>query len=174
MAPKRKPLAERFWPKVEKTETCWIWRGSRQSNGYGQINPGGDGLAPLRAHRVAYELVRGPIPDGLILDHLCRNPACVNPDHLEPVTYRENAMRGVSPKLVSHRTGICRRGHAMVTLKSGRKRCRVCARPSHESSNCAWRAKNQKKIAGYAKAWRERNPNYDRARYIARKEKANA
>lgn len=89
-----KTLAERFWPKVSKTDSCWLWQASLDGKGYGQINGGRTPTRMMRAHRVAYELVIGPIPDGLDLDHLCRTPRCVNPDHLEPVTRRENTARG--------------------------------------------------------------------------------
>lgn len=80
---------ERFWTKVEKTETCWLWtRGLNR--GYGNFH--GNRKTNL-AHRYCYELLKGPIPEGMQLDHLCRTPRCVNPDHLEPVTGLENMKR---------------------------------------------------------------------------------
>ena len=98
--PRKTPLADRFWSKVQKQESgCWIWTGTRtRDGGYGQIRlPGlyAPLIGPMRlAHRVAYELLVGPIPAGLVLDHLCRNRRCVNPAHLEPVTQRVNIQRG--------------------------------------------------------------------------------
>ena len=88
----KRPLSVRLWAKVDKSGDCWIWTGCRIRHGYGRIS--GPGRKPLLAHRVAYELTYGPIPDGLELDHLCRNPSCVRPDHLEPVTHLENVRRG--------------------------------------------------------------------------------
>lgn len=85
-------LVERhFWEKVYMTSECWLWTGSLDTNGYGQLQ----GLRRKRqmAHRMAYEGIVGPIPDGLTLDHLCRNTRCVRPDHLEPVTHYENLRR---------------------------------------------------------------------------------
>lgn len=89
----RKPrptLEERFWAKVEKTDGCWLWQGYKTVMGYGRINVDGHAVG---AHRVAYEMLVGPIPVALTLDHLCRNPGCVRPDHLEPVTLAENSLR---------------------------------------------------------------------------------
>jgi len=83
--------AERFWPNVEKTDECWIWKGGANKRGYGSFF---DGVWNVRAHRYSYELAIGPIPPGLHLDHLCRNTRCVRPDHLEPVTGEENHRRG--------------------------------------------------------------------------------
>ena len=89
---RRIPLAERFWPKVRKTATCWLWTGSRNNMGYGKIKQA-DRRTMSLAHRVSYELLVGPIPEGMQLDHLCRVRHCVRPDHLEVVTNRENNMR---------------------------------------------------------------------------------
>jgi hypothetical protein len=79
----------RFWSKVDQGEDCWRWTACT-SNGYGRFSVK---RQPVLAHRFAYELLVGPIPEGLELDHLCRNRWCVNPDHLEPVTHDENVRR---------------------------------------------------------------------------------
>src|SRR5260221_14462809 len=86
---------ERFLSLFEfRPSGCWEWQGYTNNHGYGQFRPTkGDRRF---AHRFSYELFRAPIPTGLVIDHLCRNPRCVNPDHLEPVTERENMLRGYS------------------------------------------------------------------------------
>lgn len=81
---------------VTDARGCWVWQWAKDANGYGKKRH--DGHMRM-AHRVYYELRHGPIPDDLPLDHLCRNPSCVNPDHLEPVTNAENLRRGTRTKL---------------------------------------------------------------------------
>jgi hypothetical protein len=82
------PMLERFWMKVQKGTSCWIWTGG-SSNGYGLFTESSKGKTHI-AHRFSYEQTVGPIPDGLHLDHRCRNRRCVNPDHLRPVTNKQN------------------------------------------------------------------------------------
>lgn len=123
----------RFSAKVDKTPTCWLWTGNLNPAGYGGFK-----LArkEVRAHRFAYMALVGPVPDGLVLDHLCRVRKCVNPEHLEPVTLGENTLRGetVSARnaLVTH----CPAGHPYddgnTYHSDGRagRRCKECTRVS--------------------------------------------
>lgn len=123
-------MSDRFWSKVDRQgddpDACWLWRGCTQAPGYGRfrVEP-----ATVYAHRYAYEQMVGPIPDGMVLDHLCRVPACVNPLHLEPVTQAENVRRG-SKNGMQSRTH-CANGHpfdAANTIADGRsgRVCRAC------------------------------------------------
>ncbi len=120
---------QRFWAKVNKTDGCWEWTGVTV-NGYGRFlfTTG----KTVRAHRFAYELLVGPIPDGLQLDHLCRNRSCVNPVHLEPVTQQENLRRGNPGKHWSDRTH-CDYEHPYdeantIMRSNGTRVCRECGR----------------------------------------------
>ena len=122
---------DRFLAKVEPlADGCWRWTGSRIPNGYGNFR--GYESRMVMAHRFAYEEFVGPIPDGLQIDHLCRNKWCVNPEHLEPVTNRENQLRGEAPMVALHIAGVCIRGHtgpfSYVNASDGRRRrkCRTC------------------------------------------------
>jgi hypothetical protein len=128
------PLAERFWSKVDKSDPhgCWMWTASLNRGGYGQfiVMRGSRGY-PKPAHRVAWEFLRGEIPGDLVVDHLCRNRACVNPGHMELVTNDENIKRGVWPAVVNARKTHCIRGHPFdedntYRAPSGGRQCRVC------------------------------------------------
>lgn len=142
--PNAKTLADRLLLKIEKTDSCWVWRGLVDRNGYGSINLRA-GQKRL-AHRLAYEVFVGAIPDGTELDHVCHtrdaecpggdtclHRRCVNPAHLEPVTHQINMERGRSPWAVSDRS-TCTRGHlrtpenTWIRKTDGYRQCRVCSR----------------------------------------------
>lgn len=90
-------LLDRIFEKVDKTDTCWNWTGATRT-GYGRVRKGKRGEGVLTAHKVVYETLIGKVPTGLVLDHLCRNRVCVNPEYLEVVTYKENLKRGCEAK----------------------------------------------------------------------------
>ena len=108
---------------------CWLWEAPNDGDGYGQMSIGGK---HVRVHRFAYELLVGPIPPGLQLDHLCRVRACVNPMHLEPVTSRENSMRGDAVQARNAAKSHCVNGHEFTAANTytakGYRECRACAR----------------------------------------------
>jgi HNH endonuclease len=126
---------ERFWSKVALgVDGCWLWVGATMSNGYGRFGIGGTKI--VLAHRWSYESMVSEIPPGLVIDHLCRNRACVNPWHLEPVPQKVNVLRGRGPELLrARRSGAthCSRGHEFTpgntyTDKRGQRSCKSCAR----------------------------------------------
>lgn len=129
---KQTPVEPRFWAKVRSAEDvnlCWEWTGSKLK-GYGQIRVA---CRTRYAHRWAYERFVGPIPDGLELDHLCRNPGCVNPAHLEPVTHRVNMLRGETVGARHAAVTACPAGHPYDEANTGRtasggRRCLACHR----------------------------------------------
>ena len=134
---------ERFWAKVEKAEDCWLWTASIRANGYGAFSLAG---TPVLAHRYSYELAKGPIPPGLVIDHLCMRPGCVRPDHLEAVTVAENTRRGYSgPVGASHHMSKthCPHGHPYdeantyrLKRRNGRS-CRACGAARSRSRKAA-------------------------------------
>lgn len=130
----------RFWIKVDKSGDCWLWTAGRTPEGYGKFWL--DGRTVL-AHRVAFELGHGPIPDGLQLDHLCRVRHCVR--HLEPVTVRDNLMRGPGTlAAINAAKTHCRNGHEFTDANTyrppdGSRMCRECMRA--KDRRAYWRKK---------------------------------
>lgn len=110
-----------FWAKVDKTKGCWYWQGGTNGR-YGMY-------CGQLAHRISYTLMIGEIPEGLEIDHLCRNTICVRPSHLEPVTHSENILRGHSFNRSKDR---CPKGHRYTsentTINKGKRYCRTCKR----------------------------------------------
>lgn len=125
----------RFWSKVNVggPNGCWLWTANRNKarHGYGQFDYAIDGRqVTWRAHRLAYCLVRGDIPEGMGLDHLCNNPPCVNPAHLEPTAHRDNVLRGTAPPGMNARKTHCPRGHSFAEhgkeYPGAGRRCGTC------------------------------------------------
>lgn len=126
-------LEKRFWEKVDRRgpDECWPWTGWVNRGGYGRFKL--DQATTVAAHRQAYLLEVGPIPTGLTLDHLCRNRACCNPAHLEPVTNKVNVLRGEGPTALNARQTVCKEGHPLegdnlMVTPQGYRRCRECHR----------------------------------------------
>ena len=130
------PLSAKFWAKVDGTRgywECWLWTGAKGGDGYGMHGVTEDGRRYTRqVHRLAYTLAVGEIPDGLTIDHLCRNRLCCNPNHLEVVSIRENILRGDGVAANNARKTHCPRGHEYTeenTYVYRKKRhCRECGR----------------------------------------------
>ena len=102
---------ERFFRKVNKTSTCWLWTGWVDKDGYGGFSKGARGQGYWRAHVYSYILHHGLVPEGKIVEHECNTPACVNPSHLRAKTQRENVMRSSGPSAVNSRKTHCPRNH---------------------------------------------------------------
>lgn len=123
-----KNTLERIGRYIQKTDSCWNWTGQILPGGYGKTTVN---YKTVLAHRFVYESSKGKIPDGLCLDHLCRNRSCVNPDHLEPVSHKENTARGAGPASENAKKTSCKRGHALsgdnlYITPDNRRQCKAC------------------------------------------------
>lgn len=122
-------IESRFWSRVNKTDSCWLWTGGLNNTGYGVYKAYGKAYF---SHRFSYELLVGPIPEGLVLDHLCRVITCVNPEHLEPVTQHENILRGTGFSAIHAAKTHCSRGHEYSGNNTysyrGSRYCKQCDR----------------------------------------------
>lgn len=131
-----------FWQRVEKAgpDECWPWHGVIANNGYGIFS---FRSKTAMAHRLSYEWLVGPIPEGLTIDHLCRNTLCMNPSHMEPVSMYENIMRGDCPAAQNARKTHCRHGHeftpenTVVKMRRGHP-ARVCRTCRDEQNRAQW------------------------------------
>ena len=156
-------ILERFWDKVivDNNSGCWNFN-SMNRNGYGRIKIN---RKIFSAHRFAYEVNKGKIPSGLTLDHLCKNRSCVNPEHLEPVTLKENILRGTSPQANNAKKSTCINGHPLtgknlyINPASGQRVCRACK----NKFGCEYvKRKASKDPDYYHKRWIKQKPNYHR------------
>lgn len=127
------PFDVQVWPKVDRSngpDSCWVWLAARGTGGYGLIKVAG---RMRMAHRYVFENLVGPIPEGLQIDHLCRNRPCVNPAHLEAVTSRVNTLRGNTLQAENAAKTHCAQGHRFSPENTsisaiGQRKCRTCAR----------------------------------------------
>jgi hypothetical protein len=137
---------------VDAETGCWVWQRQISTSGYGMTSYQGKYMG---AHRAVYLLEKGEIPEGLELDHLCRNRACINPEHLEPVTRRENLLRGETRTARRARQTHCKRGHEFTPentiIDGGTRRCRACK--NERDRNYARRCQlcDRRPAAGWAK-----------------------
>lgn len=143
---------------VSPDSGCWNWTACVTATGYGRV---WDGHRADWAHRVVYRLTRGEIANGKVLDHLCRNRRCVNPDHLEQVTDRENTVRGDCPDVTRtrHRAKrYCKRGHPLFggNVYLDRRGCRVC-RTCQKAHAAAYRDRNREQIRATDRQRKRRN-----------------
>lgn len=132
------PVIVRFSTKfkINKSTGCWEWTGAKNEKGYGTIWGGPGSKIPLKAHRLAYEFFNGAIPEGLEIDHVCKNRACVNPSHLEAVDHRTNILRGTGPQALNAKKTHCPYGHPYIPenmytpIVDGRpvRQCKTCVR----------------------------------------------
>jgi len=149
---KLKKRLKRLYSKItiDPETGCWNWSGAKGSLGYGQSWYEG---RLIGAHRLMYMLLAGPIESGLVIDHLCRNPGCVNPEHLEPVTHAENIRRGYASK----NGECCGKGHPWTDENTyrprvGSRQCRECNRLRQQE----WRDANPGRNAEFCRRYQER------------------
>ncbi len=147
-------LRPRLLSRTKLVGECWVWQGAVNKEGYARIRVRGH-RTKWAIHRASYEVFRGPIPDALTIDHLCRNPSCINPAHLEPVTMEVNIRRGFGIGMVNQAKTACHNGHPYVDgsyivehLGNGKigRRCVICRR---ERENRNYHAFESRAVRAY-------------------------
>jgi len=123
---------------------CWLWQGYLEG-GYARARQAGK---KVLLHRISFELTKGLIPDGLEIDHLCRNKSCLNPEHLEAVSHKENTLRGISFSAINSRKKSCINGHPLVGDNliidgAGHRRCKICTTITRRKALKKFRAKKR-------------------------------
>ena len=132
-------VLRRFMTKFHREGECWVWHAGKDPDGYGIFSL--PGRKSARAHRVSYKHFVGPIPSGLTIDHKCRNRACVNPGHHEPVTGKENTLRGHGPSAKNAKKSTCKNGHAFTPENTyqqhGGRGCLTCRKEKTHARHVA-------------------------------------
>lgn len=131
----------RFESYFNKTDGCWVWRGSLNTHGYGQFKLH---YKNIGAHRISHLLYVGEIPAGLQIDHLCRNRACVNPKHLRLLTLKENVLSGIGITAQNLKKTKCPKGHLYDKINSQNRRC--CSTCQKEASRRSYMKKKSQKV----------------------------
>lgn len=168
-------VMERLMAKTRKLPGgCWEWAGVQNGEGYGKIRVGGRRGRNESVHRVAYQHLVGPIPDGLTIDHLCRNRVCVNPEHLEAVPIVTNVMRGEGACAKHARNTHCPKGHPYDIAGADRKgrphrRCSVCTKASAESRKDKIREQGMLSSRRYRERHKEAIAKRAHFRYLRKK-----
>jgi HNH endonuclease len=164
---RRKPIEERFWEKVQKTDGCWLWTAHKDKQGYGRFGIAG---TPNLAHRISYLWAIGPVPAGYELDHLCRVTSCVRPSHLEAVTRQEHNLRGENLVTANLRKTHCPRGHEYDMPKQGGRWCRTCQKQTQRDRY--WKNVEATRAKQREQYWK--NPEHTRATHNAQQRRKRA
>ena len=144
-----RPVKDRIFDGVsmEPTSGCWLWTKYCNRLGYGMFDVPGRGMNPV--YRISYEIFKGAIPAKFDIDHLCRNTGCVNPDHLEAVSHRENILRGIGPTAINALKTHCLKGHPLTpdNLRPSLRNERACKECANVRNRAYLKRRREKLVA---------------------------